>query len=46
MLKDVLGAVEFVAFLGGLAWLCYRIEQLPAYRRLNAKLFPEVNGDD
>lgn len=45
MLNALIGALEFVAFLGGLAWLCYRIERMPWYRRLNAKLFPEVDDE-
>lgn len=45
MVNEILGALEFAAFLAALAWLCYRIERMPWYRRLNAKLFPEVNDD-
>lgn len=45
MIKEILGALEFAAFLGGLAWVCHIVERLPAYRRLRERLFPEVSKD-
>lgn len=35
MVKEILGALEFAAFLGGLAWLCHIVERLPIVRKIN-----------
>ena len=46
MIREILGALEFVVFLAALGAACVWISRMPWYRRLNAKLFPEVTDDE
>ena len=46
MLKEILGALEFAAFLAALGGMCIWMSHLPVVQRLKEKLFPEVSNDD
>jgi len=46
IIREILGALEFAAFLAAIGMACVWAAQRPWYRRLHAKLFPEVRSDD
>lgn len=46
MIREILGAIEFAAFLAALGGMCVWMSHLPVVQRLKEKLFPEVRGDE